>query len=62
MSAVDDLQHSINNLFPNRENSYVTHAGRRFILNGFSKDLISLGFSLRNINGLKPKHILAVLT
>jgi site-specific recombinase XerD len=61
MSAVDDLQHSINKLFKNRENSYVTHAGRRQILNLFAKDLISLGFSLRNINGLKQKHIVAVV-
>lgn len=61
MSVIHDLQHSIHNLFKNRENSYATHADRRLILNRFAKDLISLGFSLRNINGLKQKHIFSIV-
>lgn len=61
MSAIDDLQHSINRVFTNRENSFTTHADRRLILNLFAKNLISLGYSLRNISGLKQKHIYAVI-
>lgn len=61
MSAIDDLQYSIHKLFKKRENAYATHAGRRDLLNVFSKDLIGLGFSLRNIKGLKQKHIYAVV-
>jgi site-specific recombinase XerC len=34
---------------------------RRLILSRFAKDLIFLGFSLHNINGLKQKHIFAIV-
>jgi site-specific recombinase XerD len=61
MSIKHDLQHSIHKLLKNRESSYATHADRRQIFNRFANDLIEGGFQLRNINGLKQKHILAVL-
>lgn len=61
MSAKHDLLYSINLLFKNRENSFATHADRRLILQRSAKDLISLGFVLRNINGLKQKHIFALV-
>ncbi len=61
MSVKHDLQHSIRQLFKNRESSYATQADRREILNLFAKDLISIGYKLRNIHSLKQKHILAVV-
>jgi len=61
MSVIDDLLYSINNLLKQRENSYSTHSTRRNILHLFANDLVDLGFALRNINGLKNKHILATI-
>ncbi len=62
MSIKNDLQHSIQKLFKNRESSYATQADRRQILNRFANDLVLAGFHLRHINGLKPKHIVAIVT
>jgi site-specific recombinase XerD len=61
MSIKHDLQHSINRLFKSRQNSYATHYERRHILNRFAADLVSIGYGLRNIDGLKQKHILAIV-
>jgi len=62
MSIQHDLKHSINRLFnQGREHSYATQAGRRHILRQFATDLVSAGYGLRDIHGLKQKHILAVV-
>lgn len=61
MSIKHDLQHSISRQFQTRQNSYATHFERRQILNRFAADLVSIGYGLRNINGLKQKHILAIV-
>ncbi len=61
MSIKHDLQHSIRKIFKFRENSYATDADRKIILNKFAEDLVKEGFGLRNIQGLKQKHILAVV-
>jgi len=61
VSIVDDLKNSIHKLFRTRENSYATHADRRMILNRFAEDLVSSGFGLRNINGIKQKHVFVIV-
>src|SRR5665213_1562533 len=62
MSARHDLRHSILQLLShNRSGSYSTQADRRNILLQFANDLVSLGYKLRDIQGLKQKHILAVV-
>lgn len=61
MSIKHDLQHSIKKLYQAREHSYATQADRLHILNQFAKDLISLGYRLPKIQGLKQKHIEAVV-
>jgi site-specific recombinase XerC len=62
MSIRQDLQRSIHQVYKfNRDGSYATQADRRSILFKFAKDLISTGFGLRDIRGLKQKHIQAVV-
>src|SRR5579862_4102287 len=62
MSIKSDLQHSILNVLKNnRHGSYSTQAGRRDILSQFANELVQLGYGLRDIRGLKTKHIQAIL-
>jgi len=61
LSIRHDLVHSISRLFRQRENSYATHADRRKMLSHFASELVCLGYGLRNINGLKQKHVVAVV-
>jgi len=62
MSIRQDLWRSITNVFKhNKEGSYATQADRRYMLKQFMNDLVSLGYGLRDIRGLKQKHILSVV-
>lgn len=62
MSAKTELKRSISYVLKsNRDGSYATQADRRHILFRFAEDLVSLGFKLRDIHGLKQKHIYAVI-
>jgi len=61
VSIRHDLVHSIFKLFRHRENSYATHADRRKMLSHFAATLVSRGYGLRNISGLKQKHVVAVV-
>lgn len=62
MGIRHDLQRSIYQVLQsNRDGSYATQDERQHILYKFAKDLVSLGFGLPNINGLKEKHIIAVV-
>ncbi|MEO8402593.1 MAG: phage integrase N-terminal domain-containing protein [Gammaproteobacteria bacterium] len=58
MGIRHNLQRSIQNILNNnRTGSYDTQANRRHILFTFAKDIISAGYGLRGVNGLKQKHI-----
>lgn len=46
----------------NRDGSFATQKSRKDILYGFAKALVGLGYGLRDIRGLKRKHMDAVLT
>ncbi len=62
MSAKHDLQRSIYQILKNnRDGSFATQANRTQILTTFAKDVVSAGYKLRDINGLKQKHITAVV-
>ncbi len=62
MGIRHDLQRSIDQLLQSaRVGSYETQHARKKILHLFSNDLVKLGYGLRHINGLKEKHITAVL-
>jgi site-specific recombinase XerD len=62
MSIKNDLRHSILNVLKhNRHGSYSTQAGRRDILTQFANELVQLGYGLRDIRGLKTKHIQAII-
>lgn len=62
MGIRHDLQRSIQKILSyNRSGSFATQANRKNILLKFSSDLISLGYGLRDIHGLKQKHILSVV-
>jgi site-specific recombinase XerC len=62
MSIRQDLQRSIHQVYKfNRDGSYATQADRRNILLQFAQDLVLAGFGLRDIRGLKQKHIQAVV-
>lgn len=62
MSIKSDLRHSIRNILKhNRHGSHSTQAGRREILTQFANELVQLGYGLRDIRGLKLKHIQAIL-
>lgn len=57
-----DLQRTIYQcLKANRDGSFETQKSRQDILYGFAKTLVRLGYGLRDIHGLKRKHIDAVL-
>ncbi len=62
MSIKQDLQHSIKiTLKQNNSGSFATQATRKHALMRFAKDLVTLGYGLRDIRGLKQKHIIAVI-
>lgn len=62
MSIKHDLKRSIHQVFKhNRDGSYATQADRRHMLSRFATDLIEAGYGLRDIRGLKQKHILVVV-
>ncbi len=62
MSIKHDLQHSIKVLLKrNCEGSFSTQASRKRILLRFAEDLVSLGYGLRDIQGLKGKHVSATV-
>jgi site-specific recombinase XerC len=62
MGIRHDLQRSIQQVLNhNRSGSYATQANRKYILRTFAADLVSIGYGLRDIHGLKQKHILAVV-
>jgi hypothetical protein len=62
MGAKHDLERSIFQVLKsNRDGSYATQGDRKFMLYKFAEDLVKLGFKLRDIRGLKEKHIQAVI-
>ncbi len=62
MGIRHDLQRTIYQVLNyNRDGSYATQHNRKHILYKFAEDLISRGYALRDIKGLKEKHITAVI-
>lgn len=62
MGIRHDLQNSIYKVLKhNRDGSYATQNDRKNILFKFAADLVSLGYGLRDVHGLKEKHISAVV-
>lgn len=66
MAAKDDLWFSINKLFnvfyeKTRIHAFATIADKKQILKLFAHDLVKKGYKLRDVQGLKQKHIFAVL-
>lgn len=62
MGVRHDLQRSIYQVLKhNRDGSYATQHDRKNILYKFADDLIAQGYGLRDIRGLKEKHILGVI-
>ncbi len=62
MTVKQDLMNSISKILQaNRDGSYATQGDRKDMLFRFAKDLVDLGYKLRNIDGLKEKHIIAVI-
>ena len=62
MGAKSQLQRSIYQVLKsNRDGSYATQNDRKLMLFRFAEDLVCLGFKLRDIHGLKQKHISAVI-
>lgn len=62
MSVVRDLQRSIKTILKhNRDGSYATQASREQMLMCFANDLVIQGYRLNRIQGLKPKHVVAVV-
>jgi site-specific recombinase XerC len=62
MSIKTDLQKSIYQiLHRNRDGSYATQADRQRMLKHFADVLVGLGYKLPHIDGLKNKHIVAVV-
>ena len=62
MGIRHDLERSIFQVLKfNRDGSYATQGDRKKILSKFGDDLVTLGYGLRDIRGLKEKHVRAVL-
>lgn len=62
MGIKHDLKRSIDQLLKSaRVGSYETQDARKKILHQFGAELVALGYGLRNIKGLKEKHINAVV-
>jgi site-specific recombinase XerD len=63
MGVKHDLERSIFQVLKhNKDGSYATRSDRRYMLFQFAEDLVRLGYKLRDIRGLKEKHIQAVIT
>lgn len=61
MSIKHELKRSIHQVLSrNKDGSFATQADRQKILNRFAEDLVSLGYGLKHIQGLKTKHIQAI--
>jgi site-specific recombinase XerC len=62
MSVKHDLERSIFQVLKhNKDGSYATQSDRKYMLFQFAEDLVKLGYKLRDIRGLKEKHIQAVI-
>lgn len=62
MGIKHDLKNSIRSILNrNRDGSYNTQADRQALLSNFAETLVKLGYGLRDIKGLKEKHIQAVV-
>lgn len=62
MSIRNELKYSISYVLKhNRDGSFATQADRKQILNTFASELVDLGYGLRDIRGLKQKHITAIV-
>jgi site-specific recombinase XerD len=63
MAIKHRLQHSIHIVLTrNREGSENTKADRRGMLMRFAEDLVKLGYGLNHVQGLKQKHIQAIVS
>jgi hypothetical protein len=62
MAIRNDLKRSIHLLLVrNNDGSYATQGDRRGLLMRIADDVISLGYGLRHVQGLKEKHVKAVI-
>ena len=62
MSIKKELIRSIEQIYKrNNEGSFATKADRLIMLKSFAKNLVDLGFGLRNIKGLQQKHIVSIV-
>ncbi len=62
MGAKKDLIHSIDRLLEQyRSGSYATRYDRKALMHQFAKTLVDEGYTIRNIQKLKEKHIQAVV-
>lgn len=62
MAIKHDLKRSLHKvLSQNKTGSFGTKADRLKILERFAEDLVTIGYGLRDIHGLKEKHIKAVV-
>jgi hypothetical protein len=62
MGIKHDLRHSIYRVLQhNKLGSFATQADRKHLLRKFADDLVNLNYGLRDIHGLKEKHVRAVV-
>lgn len=62
MGIKHELRHSINIVLKHHKlGSFATQHDRKKLLHKFADDLIKAGYGLRNIRGLKEKHVRAVV-
>ena len=62
MGIKHDLQRSIKIILNhNREGSFATQASREHMLMGFAEEVVTSGFGLKDIRGLKQKHIISAI-
>lgn len=62
MGIRQELENSIYHVLKsNRDGSFATQHDRKHMLFKFANDLVKLGYGLRDIHGLKEKHITAVV-
>jgi site-specific recombinase XerD len=61
MAIRHQLKHSINNILKhNRDGSFETQAAREHILLQAANDLVNANYKLRNVHGLKQKHVISL--